>query len=169
MVLLLVLFGATPAEAQLFRKIFGKSGGSDRNAERQEMPVSESPSTPVVDVPVPASKPDTAVDDPIISDKPVIKSSPTPGLGKRETTPGYRIQIYNGSNRADAMRLKQEMENSYPDMSVHLVYRPPNFRVRIGDFRNQRDAEQLLPQFRQLGYKTSFVVPDEVFVGTSTP
>jgi hypothetical protein len=164
MVLLFVLLGAVPAEAQLFRKIFGKSGSRDRNKEFIEEPVAAPEPPPVVDAPLPIPKPATSAPDTAVTPEKPVNRGPATGTGKRETTSGYRIQIYNGPNRTEAMRLKQEMEVAYPNMSIHLVYRQPNFRVRIGDFRSQREAEQLLPEFRQLGYKTSFVVPDDVFI-----
>jgi len=163
LVFLLLLLGTAPAEAQLFRKIFGKSGGHDTNKELKEEPIAPPVPPPVVEEAEPAPKPMPAIRDTISPEKP-INRAPNSGTGKRETTSGYRIQIYNGPSRTEAIRLKQEMEGAYPNMSIHLVYRQPNFRVRIGDFHSQREAEQLLPEFRRLGYKTSFVVPDEVFI-----
>ncbi|MBM3918238.1 MAG: SPOR domain-containing protein [Sphingomonadales bacterium] len=163
LVLLFVLLGVAPAEAQLFRKIFSKSGGRDRNKEQKEEPVAAPIPTPVLEEPVPVPTPAPAVRDTLTPDKPVNRSPATATI-KRETASGFRIQIYNGPNRTEAMRLKQEMESAYPNMNVHLVYRQPNFRVRIGDFRNHREAEVLLSEFRQLGFKTSFVVPDEIYI-----
>lgn len=163
LVLLFVFLGAAPAEAQLFRKIFKKSGGGNQIKEQQDAPAAAPEPPPVVEEPVPASKPVTVAPDTLSPIKPTHRTAASEA-GRRETSSGYRVQIYNGPNRAAAMRLKEEMEIAYPNMRVYLVYRQPNFRVRMGDFRSQRDAEQLLPEFRQLGYKTSFVVPDEVLI-----
>jgi hypothetical protein len=161
--LFFVALSAVPAEAQLFRKIFGKSGGRDRNKEQSDAPVPTPLPPPVVAEPAPVTPPVPVVTDTVAPEKP-LNRSPNTVSGKRETISGFRIQVYNGQSRTEALRLKQEMESSYPGMKVHLVYRQPNFRVRIGDFRSQREAEQLLPEFRSLGFKTSFVVPDEVFL-----
>jgi len=164
LVLLFLWLGLAPAEAQLFRKIFSKSGGRDRNIERPEEPVAPSLPPPVVEERVPASNPEPVATDTIIPDKPVEKSGTAAGVGKRESSSGFRVQFYNGANRTEAVRLKQEMENTYPEYGVYILYRQPNFKVRMGDFRSQKDAELLLPQIRRLGFKTSFVVPDEIFI-----
>ncbi|MBM3411133.1 MAG: hypothetical protein FJY18_05825, partial [Bacteroidetes bacterium] len=54
LVFLFLLLGTAPAEAQLFRKIFGKSGGRDRNKELKEEPVAPPVPPPVVEEPAPA-------------------------------------------------------------------------------------------------------------------
>ena len=56
---------------------------------------------------------------------------------------GYRIQVANTQNRDEANTVKTEMLRRFPDQKAYLIYQAPNFRVRIGNFSTQRDAETL--------------------------
>ncbi len=56
---------------------------------------------------------------------------------------GYRIQAANTQNRDQANAIKAELLRRFPDQKSYLLYRAPNFRVRIGNFLTQKDAFQL--------------------------
>jgi hypothetical protein len=56
---------------------------------------------------------------------------------------GYRIQVANTQNRDEANNVKAEMLRRFPDQKAYLLYQAPNFRVRIGNFSTQREAESL--------------------------
>lgn len=80
---------------------------------------------------------------------------------ERQTIPGYRIQIYFGVNRPKASEVKLDFGERYPEMPAYLTYQQPNYKVRVGDFRNRYDALQFLDKIQGL-YPTTFVVPDDV-------
>ena len=75
--------------------------------------------------------------------------------------PGYRIQIYFGSERNKAQELKADFLKNFPETTAYLVYHQPNFKVRLGDFRTRLEAVGFL---NKLGdrYTTAFIVTDEV-------
>ena len=56
---------------------------------------------------------------------------------------GYRIQVANTQNRDEANNVKAEMLRRFPDQKAYMLYQAPNFRVRIGNFSTQREAETL--------------------------
>jgi hypothetical protein len=74
---------------------------------------------------------------------------------------GYRVQIFFGSDRKAANEARTKFLQLYPETEAYLVYQQPNFKVRVGDFRNQIEAQAiyrgLLSQF-----ETVFIVPDKV-------
>lgn len=74
---------------------------------------------------------------------------------------GYRIQIFFGSDRKVANEARTKFLQLYPETEAYLVYQQPNFKVRVGDFRNQLEAQaiyrSLLTQF-----ETVFIVPDKI-------
>ena len=49
---------------------------------------------------------------------------------------GYRIQIFFGSDRRAANEARTKFLQLYPETEAYLVYQQPNFKVRVGDFRN---------------------------------
>jgi hypothetical protein len=74
---------------------------------------------------------------------------------------GYRIQIYFGGVRQKASEVKLDFNDRYPDIPAYLSYQQPNFKVRIGDYRNRFEAQRFLKNIEGL-YPTSFIVPDDV-------
>lgn len=75
---------------------------------------------------------------------------------------GYRVQVYSGSGndaRNGANDIRKQIIMSNPDFPAHLVYQPPNFKVRVGDCRTEVEAIRLM---RQLAYEfpQGFVVRD---------
>lgn len=79
----------------------------------------------------------------------------------RKSMPGYRIQIYFGSDRIKAQEMRTEFIRLYPDIPAYLIYQQPNFKVRTGDFRTRLEAAGFLKQLNTV-YSNAFIVPDEV-------
>ena len=77
------------------------------------------------------------------------------------TMKGYRVQIYFGVNRPKATEVKLDFCSKYVDVPAYLSYQQPNYKVRIGDFRNRYEAFEFLKRIEG-AYPTNFVVPDEV-------
>ena len=61
---------------------------------------------------------------------------------------GYRVQIYNGTNRKDAYNAQEKFTNLYPDTRTYISYSEPNFKVRAGDFRTRLEAEKVMQELR---------------------
>jgi len=80
---------------------------------------------------------------------------------KPATVSGFRVQVYSGNNRAQAIQIRTEVLEKYPDFAAYLIYKQPTFRVRVGDFRSRAAAQELLRELKPL-YPVSFIVPDEV-------
>lgn len=74
---------------------------------------------------------------------------------------GYRVQIYNGTSREEAMRIKAEFMRGYPGIRSYLSYVAPHYRIKVGDFRRREDAVGL---FREASdtYKPCMIVPDVI-------
>lgn len=77
------------------------------------------------------------------------------------TMPGYRIQIYFGGVRQKATEVKLEIQSKYPGVPAYLTYAQPNFKVRIGDYRNRFEAQKFLKEIEGM-FPTSFIVPEDV-------
>ncbi|MEM6262434.1 MAG: SPOR domain-containing protein [Bacteroidota bacterium] len=81
--------------------------------------------------------------------------------GKRTTTEGYRIQIFAGSSRENAQKIKGEFLALFPGYSNYLLYISPTYRVRVGDFLSKGDAQMFNSRLKQY-FPGAFVVKDEV-------
>lgn len=75
--------------------------------------------------------------------------------------PGFRVQAYAGASRQQAMNIRNEIAEKFPDYAAYVVYKQPTFRVRVGDFKSRGEAQKLLRELKEL-YSSSFIVPDDI-------
>lgn len=75
--------------------------------------------------------------------------------------PGYRIQLYFGNDRNHATEMKTEFQHEYPKTGAYVLYRQPNFKLRVGDFKTRLEAVKFLKEI-QPDYNTAFIVQDDV-------
>jgi len=76
---------------------------------------------------------------------------------------GYRIQIFSGGgrDREKAFSIREDLEARFPDQRVYVKYQAPDFRVRIGNFRNKFEAMYLYKQCVKI-YPYCYVVKDQI-------
>ena len=77
---------------------------------------------------------------------------------------GFRLQIYFGSGEnahQQAIRIKTDFLSSYPDVKTYLIFKSPDFIVRVGNFRTKSEA---LKMQKSLLFKfpNAFIVTDEI-------
>lgn len=84
---------------------------------------------------------------------------------KHKTFPGYRIQIFSGSSYDYPVDRLQEMkegfEKDYPDIPAYLNYFDPDFKIRVGNFRNRLECIPALKKIRRR-YPSSYPVKTEI-------
>lgn len=71
---------------------------------------------------------------------------------------GYKIQLYSGSNRNEAEQIRSEFMNKY-DVRPQLVYSQPNFKIRVGNYRDRNSAAKDLA-FYKVEFESAFLVRD---------
>ena len=86
-------------------------------------------------------------------------------LGVIRSGRGYRVQIYNGNERAKANQIKVDFMRHFPGVRTYLTYVQPQFRVKVGDYRTREEAQQMYNQVYNL-YNPSMIVPDIIIINT---
>ncbi len=76
--------------------------------------------------------------------------------------PGYRIQIAALSNQDEAMDVRKEAMLKFADQEVYLIFDPPYYKIRVGDFLTRYDAEKLQKEAIKMGYKDAWIVRTKV-------
>ena len=83
---------------------------------------------------------------------------------KNNSTNGYRLQIYFGSGtnaHAQATKIRTDFLSTHPDEKVYLLFKSPDFKVLVGNFRTKSEAlkmqKSLINQF-----PNAFIVADEI-------
>ena len=103
------------------------------------------------------------------------------GAGVERTVEGYRVQIFSTDDRRAADEVYTEAEawwashrendelrevfgDAVPEEPpVHLIYRQPLYRVRVGDFTSQERARQLMRVLRD-DFSDAFIARSPVTV-----
>lgn len=76
---------------------------------------------------------------------------------------GYRIQIYNSSNRNakdESNKARAEFMNKFPGVASYRKYSEPGyFKVRVGDFRTKAEATKFFLAVSRV-FPNAYLVPD---------
>src|SRR5438128_1240406 len=59
----------------------------------------------------------------------------------RKTDKGFRLMIISTNNREEALAAKAKIYTHFPELKAYLWYQSPYFRVKAGNFKDQKDAE----------------------------
>ncbi|HCA80598.1 MAG TPA: hypothetical protein DEP53_12790 [Bacteroidetes bacterium] len=81
-----------------------------------------------------------------------------------EPSQGYRIQIFATSNIDEANAMRLTTVQRVTEDSVYIVYDPPVYKVRIGDFRTRAEASQKLGGLSSIGFADAWVVGDRILL-----
>lgn len=74
--------------------------------------------------------------------------TPKPVNTKPIKVRGYRIQLFNGQDREQANKVRQQFVSRFPDVPRYLMFVEPTFRVRVGDFFSRNEAENFLREIQ---------------------
>jgi hypothetical protein len=83
--------------------------------------------------------------------------------GSIYTTPGFRICIYNGSNREEAILVKQDFIKLNSNHKNYISCSRPYYKIKVGDFENKKIAAKEYKKISK-SYPNAFIVPDIVTV-----
>ena len=82
---------------------------------------------------------------------------------ERRQVNGYRIQLGWNSNRQELLNMKAKFIQEYPDKAAYVEYSPPQFKLRVGDFKTRAKADTFLNDVRK-DFSSSFIVPDKIVI-----
>jgi hypothetical protein len=55
---------------------------------------------------------------------------------------GYRLQLLNTTDREQAMRLRSQLLQRYPDQKVYMSFQPPYIKLKFGNFVDKEEANR---------------------------
>jgi SPOR domain len=80
----------------------------------------------------------------------------------RKPTKGFRIQVLNTTDRNQALSIKSKLLTQYPDHKTYLMYQAPYFKIRIGNFVEKEEADDLKRELARMFPTGVFVIPSEI-------
>ncbi len=85
----------------------------------------------------------------------------------RRNMPGFRIQVINSPDRSKVYAAKAKVYQEFPDLKQYLLYQAPNYKLRVGNFKTQDEAEAYSKQLSALFPGGVYVVRDTIEVKLS--
>jgi hypothetical protein len=67
----------------------------------------------------------------------------------RRNVAGYRIQVANSNDRNQVFAIKTRIYQVYPELKPYLIYQPPNYKLKVGNFKTAEEAEPYLQKLTQ--------------------
>lgn len=77
-------------------------------------------------------------------------------LNKSDSEKRFRIQIYNGTLEG-AEEAEKEFLEKFDEISSNISFETPNYKVRVGKFRNRLEADRYLMKVRK-EYPSAFLL-----------
>ena len=80
---------------------------------------------------------------------------------------GYRIQVYFGDNsrkgKTEARAAGLRFRNYFPTQPVYVSFVSPHWLCRVGDFRTNEEAREVLREIREMGiFREAVVVKSKI-------
>jgi hypothetical protein len=79
------------------------------------------------------------------------------------TLDGYRVQIISTRYPGKADMLQAQLQDSFPG-EVYVIYDPPNYKVRVGNYINRPLAEESQVRLKRMGFRRAWVIRTKVLV-----
>jgi SPOR domain len=79
------------------------------------------------------------------------------------TANGFRICIYNGNSRQDALATKQRFMKKYTNVHSYMKYSTPSYKITVGEYTDKKIAAKELKKI-VVDFKSAFIMPDVVNV-----
>jgi hypothetical protein len=84
-------------------------------------------------------------------------------------TKGYRVRVFSGNNQTQsknlAYQIEKELIEKMPDLDTYVVFKTPNWRLLVGNYRTSEEAyrslKTLKKEFPARG-REMFVIQDEI-------
>ncbi len=76
---------------------------------------------------------------------------------------GFRIQIAFSTDQSNVNSTESEFKNTFPEYKdiVYSLYQQPYWKIRVGNFYREIDAQKMLQEVRE-HFPNSFVVKDNI-------
>lgn len=78
----------------------------------------------------------------------------------RRFVQGYRIQVISSPDRAKVYQAKAKIYEQFPDIQAYLLWQPPNYKLRVGNFKTEEEAEEAQKQLSRLFPSDLYIIQD---------
>ncbi|PWT72423.1 MAG: sporulation protein [Bacteroidetes bacterium] len=87
----------------------------------------------------------------------------------RRNVPGYRIQVINSSDRNKVFAAKTKIYQDFPELKPYLIYQPPNYKLKVGNFKTPEEADPYLKELSKMFPSGVYVIHDVIEIKLEKP
>jgi len=80
----------------------------------------------------------------------------------RRVGKGYRLLVINTNNRDEAAAAKTKVYTFFPELKSYLLYQAPYFKLKVGNFRDKKEAEDYQQRLLKYFPKGVFIMNDTI-------
>ncbi len=75
---------------------------------------------------------------------------------------GYRLLVVNTNNRDEAVEAKTKVYTFFPELKSYLIYQSPYFKLKVGNFKDRKEAEEYRERLQKYFPKGVFIMNDTI-------
>lgn len=75
---------------------------------------------------------------------------------------GYRLLVVNTSKRDEAIEAKSKVYTYYPELKSYLIYQSPYFKLKVGNFKDRKEAEDYQNKLKRHFPNGVFIMNDVI-------
>ena len=80
----------------------------------------------------------------------------------RRVGKGYRLLVINTNNREEAAAAKTKLYTYFPELKSYLLYQAPYFKLKVGNFKEKKEAEDYQKRLEKYFPKGVFIMNDTI-------
>lgn len=80
----------------------------------------------------------------------------------RKNGKGFRLLIINTNKRGEATAAKTKVYTYFPELKAYLIYQSPYFKLKVGNFKERKDAEDYQKKLNPFFPKGVFIMSDVI-------
>lgn len=77
---------------------------------------------------------------------------------------GFRLLVVNTANREEAIAAKGKVYAYFPELKTYLIYQSPYFKLKAGNFKERKEAEDYQKKMKKHFPKGVFIMNDAIEV-----
>ena len=78
----------------------------------------------------------------------------------RRVGKGYRLLVLNTNSREEAAAAKTKVYTYFPELKSYLLYQAPYFKLKVGNFKERKEAEDYQERLQKHFPKGVFIMND---------
>lgn len=89
-------------------------------------------------------------------------------------TNGFRVQVFSSNvqrtAKNEAFRIEKQIKDEFPEDAVYVNYTSPFWKVRVGDFKTQSDAQRIRSKLKDAfpNLKSEiYIVREQILISSS--